>query len=142
MCDQTSAFNCRSYTFFLSSGACRLSGDDNISAGPAAVVFRQGADYYQRSPCIDRKYPHPILHGTSTPDHHNNKLLPRLPGQPCFFVNCTQLIGDLHQDRVRRQSTGQEEGGEGTTFLKSLQTLYISYNICTSHMAADTNICP
>eukprot|EP00090_Calanus_glacialis_P030486 TRINITY_DN4919_c0_g1_i1.p1 TRINITY_DN4919_c0_g1~~TRINITY_DN4919_c0_g1_i1.p1 ORF type:complete len:724 (-),score=176.09 TRINITY_DN4919_c0_g1_i1:269-2440(-) len=53
MCDQTSAFNCRSYTFFLSSGACRLSGDDNISAGPAAVVFRQGADYYQRSPCID-----------------------------------------------------------------------------------------
>lgn len=49
MCDQTSAFNCRSYTYFPSTGACRLSGDDNISAGPTAVVTRQGADYYQVS---------------------------------------------------------------------------------------------
>jgi len=52
-CDQTSAFNCRSFTFEESSSVCRLSGEDNISAGPGAVQARAGADYYQRGPCLE-----------------------------------------------------------------------------------------
>ena len=53
ICDQTSAFNCRSYTYFPSSGVCRLSGDDNISAFTGAVQERAGAEHYQRPACID-----------------------------------------------------------------------------------------
>jgi len=52
-CDQTSAFNCRSYSYFPSTGVCRLSGDDTVSASPAAVTERAGALYYQRAPCVD-----------------------------------------------------------------------------------------
>ncbi|XP_023343636.1 uncharacterized protein LOC111713076 isoform X2 [Eurytemora carolleeae] len=52
-CDQTSAFNCRSYTYFPGTGVCRLSSDDNISAGPQAVTDRAGAQYFQRAPCLD-----------------------------------------------------------------------------------------
>ena len=29
-CDQTSAFNCRSFTFEESNSVCRLSGEDNV----------------------------------------------------------------------------------------------------------------
>merc|ERR1712223_677419 len=32
---------------------CRLSGDDNLSAGPTAVATRDGANYYQKAPCVD-----------------------------------------------------------------------------------------
>jgi len=53
LCDQTSAFNCRSYTYFPSSSLCRLSGDDNVSAGPGALIFRTGAEYFQRGPCVE-----------------------------------------------------------------------------------------
>merc|ERR1719331_3417939 len=52
-CDQTSAFNCRSYSYFPSTGVCRLSGDDTVSASPSAVTERAGALYYQRAPCVD-----------------------------------------------------------------------------------------
>ena len=34
---------------------CRLSGDDTVSASPAAVTERAGALYYQRAPCVDRE---------------------------------------------------------------------------------------
>ena len=55
-CDQTVAFNCRSFTFFPSSGSCRLSSDDTSSAGPGALVARQGAMFYQRAACVEREY--------------------------------------------------------------------------------------
>ena len=77
-CDQTSAFNCRSYSYFPSTGVsegknqikmpeddpktlslfqvCRLSGDDTVSASPSAVTERAGALYYQRAPCVDREF--------------------------------------------------------------------------------------
>ena len=56
-CDQTVAFNCRSFTFFPSSGSCRLSSDDThlTSGGPGALVSRPGAMYYQRGPCLERE---------------------------------------------------------------------------------------
>ena len=41
---------------FPGTEVCRLSGDDNISAGPAAVESQKGANYYQKAPCIDRKW--------------------------------------------------------------------------------------
>merc|ERR1719431_885922 len=46
LCDQTSAFNCRSYTFYPGSGVCRLSGDDQVSAGTGSLTERLGADFY------------------------------------------------------------------------------------------------
>lgn len=52
-CDETTAFVCRSLTYFPSSSVCRLSGDDNLSAGPTAVAIRRGANYYQKAPCVD-----------------------------------------------------------------------------------------
>ena len=54
-CDQTSAFNCRSFTFVSSSSTCLLSGEDTASAGLAALAGRPGTDYYQRGPCLERK---------------------------------------------------------------------------------------
>lgn len=55
-CDETTAFVCRSLTYFPSTSVCRLSGDDNLSAGPTAVATRRGANYYQKAPCVDCKY--------------------------------------------------------------------------------------
>ena len=55
LCDQTSAFNCRSFTFIESSSTCLLSGEDTASAGLGALTGRQGTDYYQRGPCLERK---------------------------------------------------------------------------------------
>jgi hypothetical protein len=55
MCDATTVFNCRSFTFFSLTKMCHLSGDDVISAGQNSVVPAQGAMYYQKSPCLDRE---------------------------------------------------------------------------------------
>ena len=55
-CDQTVAFNCRSFTYFPSSGSCRLSSDDVTSAGPGALTVREGAMFYQRAACVEREY--------------------------------------------------------------------------------------
>ncbi|XP_059096063.1 uncharacterized protein LOC131890668 isoform X2 [Tigriopus californicus] len=63
-CDSTIVFNCRSYTFFPETSVCRLSGDDNISAGPTALEIREGANYYQRAPCVDSM--HPLKYATTT----------------------------------------------------------------------------
>ena len=41
--------------YFETSQVCRLSGDDTVSASPAAVTERAGALYYQRAPCVDRE---------------------------------------------------------------------------------------
>lgn len=54
-CDQTVAFNCRSFTYLASSGSCRLSSDDTSSAGPGALTVRQGAMFYQRTACVERE---------------------------------------------------------------------------------------
>ena len=40
---------------FLRLQVRRLSGDDTVSASPAAVTERAGALYYQRAPCVDRE---------------------------------------------------------------------------------------
>jgi hypothetical protein len=55
-CDESKAFVCRSLTYFPSTSVCRLSGDDNLSAGPTAVANRRGANYFQKAPCVDRKF--------------------------------------------------------------------------------------
>jgi len=52
-CDKNQAFICRSFTYFPTTSVCRLSGDDNLSAGPTAVATRDGANYYQKAPCVD-----------------------------------------------------------------------------------------
>jgi len=52
-CDKNQAFICRSMTYFPATSVCRLSGDDNLSAGPTAVATRRGANYYQKAPCVD-----------------------------------------------------------------------------------------
>ena len=54
-CDETTAFVCRSLTYFPSTSVCRLSGDDNLSTGPTALAKRRGANYYQKAPCVDCK---------------------------------------------------------------------------------------
>ena len=43
-------------TYFPATSVCRLSGDDNLSAGPTAVATRRGANYYQKAPCVDCKW--------------------------------------------------------------------------------------
>ena len=55
LCQQTTAFNCRSYTWLPSARSCRLAADDAVSAGPGAAVARQGAALYQRGPCLQRE---------------------------------------------------------------------------------------
>merc|ERR1719433_352854 len=52
-CDETTAFVCRSLSYFPSTSSCRLSGDDNLSTGPTALGPRRGANYYQKAPCVD-----------------------------------------------------------------------------------------
>ena len=58
LCDQTSAFNCRSYTFFPGTGVCRLSGDDNISVGPQVYspynIYSPYALIYSPAPGVCR----------------------------------------------------------------------------------------
>jgi len=55
-CDETTAFNCRSFTYYPGTLLCRLSGDDNLSSGPTALTTSEGANYYQKAPCVDCKY--------------------------------------------------------------------------------------
>ena len=50
------AFNCRSYSYTASSSTCRLSGDDTISTGPDSIAPAAGTIFYQKAPCVDRKY--------------------------------------------------------------------------------------
>ncbi|XP_050719660.1 uncharacterized protein LOC127000252 isoform X2 [Eriocheir sinensis] len=52
-CESEETLNCRSYTWLPRAGACRLSGDDMVSAGSSAVVPSPGASYYQRATCLD-----------------------------------------------------------------------------------------
>jgi len=52
-CDANSAFVCRSFTYFPVESMCKLSADDNLSAGPTALAFQPGATYYQKAPCVD-----------------------------------------------------------------------------------------
>lgn len=52
-CNTNSAFVCRSFTYFPVENICKLSSDDNLSAGPTALRPKQGANYYQKAPCVD-----------------------------------------------------------------------------------------
>jgi hypothetical protein len=50
------AFNCRSYAYTPADGICKLSADDTISAGPNSIAPKPGTNFYQKAPCVDRKY--------------------------------------------------------------------------------------
>ena len=137
-CDQTSAFNCRSYSYFPSTGVrqkiykkksenlnlqvCRLSGDDTVSASPTAVTERAGALYYQRAPCVDREL--------STFLERS----PRTKGQgPLWWTEVqSPRQPPTAQHRVRRE---EGDGGEGGTQTQhpSLAFFCQSWNpVCSS----------
>ncbi|KAL7645704.1 UNVERIFIED_CONTAM: hypothetical protein RMT77_002581 [Armadillidium vulgare] len=52
-CEKETMFNCRSFSWVKSKMECRLSSDDQMSAGPSSVVPDFGSMFYQRSPCLD-----------------------------------------------------------------------------------------
>jgi hypothetical protein len=57
MCDETTVFNCRSFTYYAATKMCQLSGDDVASTnqGKTALVSTTGASFFQKSPCLDRE---------------------------------------------------------------------------------------
>ena len=128
-CDQTSAFNCRSYSYFPSTGVsrekpfqsirakifqvCRLSGDDTVSASPAAVTERAGALYYQRAPCVDRESNLSTLEPSPRAEAQGPVDLVRQGPKSRTEVQSPRQPPPTAQHRVRRED-GSGEGGTQT----------------------------
>ena len=90
-CDETTAFVCRSLTYFPTTSVCRLSGDDNLSAGPTALAARRGANYYQKAPCVDCKWNNWCMRLKLIP--FCLRLLATLPSSHCLKI--TQNIATI-----------------------------------------------
>ena len=91
-CDETTAFVCRSLTYFPTTSVCRLSGDDNLSAGPTALAARRGANYYQKAPCVDCKWNNWCMRLKLIP--FCLRLLATLPSSHCLKI--TQNVAFWH----------------------------------------------
>ena len=93
---------------------CRLSGDDTVSASPAAVTERAGALYYQRAPCVDRESNLSTLEPSPRAEAQGPVDLVRQGPKSWTEVQSPrQQAQSTAQHRVRRED-GEGEGGTQT----------------------------
>ena len=110
---------------------CRLSGDDTVSASPAAVTERAGALYYQRAPCVDRESNLSTLEPSPRAEAQGPVDLVRQGPKSQTEVQSPRQPPTA-QHRVRRE---EGDGGEGGTQTQhpSLAFFRQSWNpVCSS----------